>query len=219
MIDVRDSMRTQRTASGTGPEAGTAVRAKVTKNALRELIRAQRLMDSGQARQAAAHNLCEVFLELLHVRRARSVALYASGLEEPGTHLARRALAAIGVRVLLPVFKGPGEVWWIDDAGPPADIHFLTEVRRAASSLSRRTLDDVAVVLVPALAVDTLGRRLGHGSGHYDPVLSRLGPDTLKVAAVYEREVFDAAVEPLPTEDHDIPIDAVITPSHVLHLA
>jgi 5-formyltetrahydrofolate cyclo-ligase len=75
-----------------------------------------------------------------------------------------------------------------------------------------------AIVLVPAMAVDTLGRRLGRGCDGYDRFLREIGPSTLVLCGVDDSGVFDAAVEPVPAEAHDMPVDAVITPSHLLHL-
>ena len=188
------------------------------KVALRELIRTQRLADSEEARFEAAHDLCDRFVELPYVRRARSVALYISGSFEPGTHVIRSALAARGVNVLLSVINSSGQLEWFDDPAPPSERRSPRHTVTSISAPWRSALDEVSVLLVPALAVDTLGRRLGRGSGCYDTVLGSLGPNMLTLAAVYEREVFDAAVEPVPAECHDVPIDAVITPSRVLRL-
>jgi 5-formyltetrahydrofolate cyclo-ligase len=79
-------------------------------------------------------------------------------------------------------------------------------------------MDDVDLVLVPALAIDTRGRRLGRGRDGYDGLLGT-GPNRpLVLGAVHDCEVLDAAVEPLPDEPHDVPVDAVITPSHILYI-
>jgi 5-formyltetrahydrofolate cyclo-ligase len=207
LTDVNHPVRAEQTVSDPGLDTGAGTRARVAKEALRGPIRAQRLMDSEETRRAAAHDLCRVFMELPQVRRARSVALYTSAEEEPGTHLARKALAALGIRVLLPV-TGAGATAWVYDADPLCDVRSRDEAPPWARPQHCPTLDDVAVLLVPALAVDTLGGRLGRGLGHYDRVLRQFGPNTLTMAAVYEREVFDAAVEPLPAETHGRPAAA-----------
>jgi 5-formyltetrahydrofolate cyclo-ligase len=74
------------------------------------------------------------------------------------------------------------------------------------------------VVIIPALAVDTLGNRLGLGAGFYDRALRTIDPGVSVFAVVYENEVLDAAVEPVPAEPHDRPVDAVITPHRCLRL-
>jgi len=75
-----------------------------------------------------------------------------------------------------------------------------------------------AVVLVPALAIDRAGFRLGQGGGYYDRLLADVprhadgGP--LLVAVVHDDELLDA----LPHEPHDRPVDAVLTPTAYLPL-
>lgn len=66
------------------------------------------------------------------------------------------------------------------------------------------------VVLVPALAVDRRGVRLGQGGGYYDRTdLVRRRPRPAVVAVVFESEF---VAEPLPAEPHDLRVDAVLTP-------
>ncbi|NEC18679.1 5-formyltetrahydrofolate cyclo-ligase, partial [Streptomyces parvus] len=66
--------------------------------------------------------------------------------------------------------------------------------------------------LLPGLAVDGAGMRLGRGGGSYDRVLARLtaaGAHPSLVVLLYENEV----VARVPAEPHDHPVDAVITPA------
>jgi 5-formyltetrahydrofolate cyclo-ligase len=63
-------------------------------------------------------------------------------------------------------------------------------------------------VLVPALAVDSAGRRLGRGGGSYDRALARVGPLIPLIALIYNDEL----VEHVPTAPHDIPVRAAVTP-------
>jgi 5-formyltetrahydrofolate cyclo-ligase len=74
------------------------------------------------------------------------------------------------------------------------------------------------VVIVPALAVDTLGNWLGQGGGFYDRTLRTVDRAVPVFALVHETEIFDAAVEPVPAEPHDRPVDAVLTPNRCLRL-
>lgn len=65
------------------------------------------------------------------------------------------------------------------------------------------------VVLVPALAVDRTGLRLGRGGGSYDRALARVGSGILTVGLVYDDELVDS----VPAEPHDQRLRAVVTPS------
>ena len=66
------------------------------------------------------------------------------------------------------------------------------------------------VVLVPALAVDRSGFRLGRGGGSYDRALARVGEQVPVIALLYDHELVDA----VPVQEHDRPVRAVARPGH-----
>ncbi|TFV62656.1 5-formyltetrahydrofolate cyclo-ligase, partial [Blastococcus sp. CT_GayMR20] len=68
---------------------------------------------------------------------------------------------------------------------------------------------DADAVVVPALAVDHFGFRLGRGGGYYDRALVHARPDAVLVTVVFDEERFAE----LPREAHDRPVGAVVTPS------
>ncbi|MDR3232870.1 MAG: 5-formyltetrahydrofolate cyclo-ligase [Planctomycetaceae bacterium] len=68
-------------------------------------------------------------------------------------------------------------------------------------------LDDIDVVLVPGLAFDRSGSRLGRGKGYYDRFLKKLKPSALKIGLAFECQIFDE----IPADGSDVPLDLVIT--------
>jgi 5-formyltetrahydrofolate cyclo-ligase len=64
-------------------------------------------------------------------------------------------------------------------------------------------------VLVPALAVDRVGVRLGRGAGCYDRALARVGPQVPTIALVYDGELLDE----IPADSHDQRVRMVARPS------
>jgi 5-formyltetrahydrofolate cyclo-ligase len=64
------------------------------------------------------------------------------------------------------------------------------------------------VVIVPALAVDLAGRRLGRGGGSYDRALARVGASILTIAPLYDGEL----LAEVPAGSHDQPVRAVALP-------
>ena len=68
----------------------------------------------------------------------------------------------------------------------------------------------VDAVLVPGLAVDRRGNRLGRGGGSYDRALARVGGRAFTCVVLHDGEVVDI---PLPREPHDVPVAAAATPS------
>jgi 5-formyltetrahydrofolate cyclo-ligase len=75
--------------------------------------------------------------------------------------------------------------------------------------LPESTIRDATTILVPALAIDREGRRLGRGGGHYDRSLPLANPNTRRVAIVRDEEFVDH----LRTEPHDFRVTGVITPT------
>ena len=74
-------------------------------------------------------------------------------------------------------------------------------------------VEPVAVdwVLVPGLAFDLRGYRLGRGGGYYDRLLPTLRPDAPRWALCFDCQWVDA----LPVEPHDVPLDGIVSPTHL----
>jgi 5-formyltetrahydrofolate cyclo-ligase len=135
--------------------------------------------------------------------RAQRVAAYAAVGTEPPTE----ELFVHCAEVLLPVLLPDGDLDWAavtaaDDLRPGP--HGLLEPR--GEPLGVDAIATCDLVLVPALAVDRRGNRLGRGGGSYDRALARTGAMT--IALLYDGELVDA----LPAEPHDVPVQAVVTP-------
>lgn len=189
-----------------------------TKHGLRRSIRAARRGRPPADREADAAGLVHVVTDLPEIAAARCVAVYASMAGEPGTAPLRAALRERGVRVILPVVLPDGLLDWAEDTGElVAPVGFGGD-EPPGPRLGRDGIRQADVVLVPALAVDTLGRRLGQGAGYYDRALPLLDAGVPVVAVVHDGELFDAAVEPVPSEPHDVRVDAVVTPTRHLRV-
>jgi 5-formyltetrahydrofolate cyclo-ligase len=166
-----------------------------------------------------ARALAERALELPELAHARTVAAYVSVGSEPGTRALLDALRARGVRVLLPALLPNNDLDWGEYAGPGslARVQHGGKMALFEPSGARLGADAVTaadVVLLPGLAVDARGMRLGRGGGSYDRVLARLeraGAHPRLVVLLYDTEV----VAQVPAEAHDKPVHAVVTPSGV----
>lgn len=155
---------------------------------------------------------------------SRTVAVYVSLPGEPPTGPLRAALHRAGHRVLLPVLLADHDLDWVldEDHDPVGQVHpagpagAVDPLRPGGVRLGRDAVATADLVLVPALAVDAAGTRLGQGGGSYDRALARLrataaGP--LVLAVVHDEEVLDDAV--LPREAHDVPVHGALTPRGV----
>ena len=152
------------------------------------------------------------------------VAAYASYGTEPGTGRLRGLLELAGVRVVLPVIRGDGGLDFAWDTGTVDSGSVSPGVPEPTGPIAASGLDGLValacrVALVPALAVDLQGNRLGKAGGYYDRLLANLhrldaGSRPLLVAVVHDDDV----VGSVPTEAHDVAVDAVLTPSRYLVL-
>jgi len=177
------------------------------KSALRSRLRAARAARSAEELASAEVALARHGVPAWH--EARSVAAYASVRDEPPTRALLDGLIACGVTVLLPCVDGDVLGWaayggWDDLV---ASERGLLEPRGARLT-SAAAMREVAVAIVPALAVDRRGNRLGRGAGYYDRALAEGRPATV-VGVVFEDELLDS----LAAEAHDVPVHAVLTPA------
>lgn len=144
-----------------------------------------------------------------------TVAAYVSIGNEPSTRALLDRLRAAGVRVLLPVLLPDNDLDWARYEGAGRLVRAGRGLLEPASGrLGPEAVTGADVVLLPGLAVDGRGLRLGRGGGSYDRVLARLeraGADPALVVLLYDTEVLAR----VPAEPHDRHVHAAVTPSGV----
>ncbi|MEU8342096.1 5-formyltetrahydrofolate cyclo-ligase [Actinomadura meyerae] len=182
----------------------------LSKAGLRAEMLGRRAAMRPEERSAAARRVRDALLSVPEVEMAGTIAAYASIGDEPDTRSLLFALWKRGTYVLLPVLLPDGDLDWASYEGPDSLVPGArgclepSEPRRGPGAIA-----GADVVLVPAVAVDRTGMRLGRGGGSYDRALARVGPAILTVAPLYDGEL----VEALPSEPHDRRVRAVATPS------
>ncbi|MGY1600975.1 5-formyltetrahydrofolate cyclo-ligase [Geodermatophilus sp. SYSU D00815] len=186
----------------TDPEGAGAVKA-----ALRERFLSRRRTRPAPERAAAAAAVTSALLRRL--AGTRTLAAFVPEDTEPGAGRLPAAYTQLGARVLLPVVPPEGaELVWAVDTGRLAPGRYgLPEP--LGPRLGATAIGAADVVVVPALAVDRRGVRLGRGGGYYDRALVHARPDAVLVAVVFDDELVDE----LPAEEHDRLVSAVVTPS------
>jgi 5-formyltetrahydrofolate cyclo-ligase len=185
------------------------------KNAVRREVLDARALLSAETVREAATLLARRALGLPELAAAGTVAAYVSVGCEPGTRTLLDALRARGMRVLLPVLRADNDLDWGVYEGPEHLVgagYGLLEPDGARLGVD--AVLEADAMLLPGLAVDDRGTRLGRGGGSYDRVLARLtvaGAVPALVVLVYANEV----VARVPEEPHDHPVHAVVTPEAV----
>jgi 5-formyltetrahydrofolate cyclo-ligase len=164
---------------------------------------------SDSARTQASRLIRDHVLEMPEVAAAGTIAAYYSIGAEPDTRRLIFALWKRGSYVVLPVLLPDGDLDWASYEGPdslapgPRGLLEPTEPARGPATVARAD-----VVLVPALAVDARGYRLGRGGGSYDRALARVGGQVPTIALLYDDELLPA----VPTEPHDQRVRLAVRP-------
>ncbi|WP_315298502.1 5-formyltetrahydrofolate cyclo-ligase [uncultured Actinomyces sp.] len=145
-------------------------------------------------------------------------ALFVSTPLEPDMSLA----LGLFPRALLPVLRNEAGAplseprWGLWEAGSALATPGPPPAQPAGEALGSEALAGADLILIPALAASEDGTRLGQGGGWYDRTLLHRNPESPIVAVVFDDEVLAAGR--IPREPHDVPIDAIITPTRTLHV-
>lgn len=183
----------------------------IGKGVLRRRLVAARTAMSSSSRTEAGRLIRDHVLEMPEVAGAGTIAAYYSVGTEPDTRGLLFALWKRGSYVVLPVLLPDGDLDWASYEGPdslspgPRGLLQPAEPVRGPGTIARAD-----VVLVPALAVDRSGQRLGRGGGSYDRALARVGPQVPTIALLYDSELLPR----VPAVEHDQPVRAVARPGH-----
>ncbi|HLQ53584.1 MAG TPA: 5-formyltetrahydrofolate cyclo-ligase [Streptosporangiaceae bacterium] len=192
-------------AAGTGAAAGL----QAAKAALRRRLVAARGLLTDLQRAEAGRQLRDTVLALPETQMAGTAAAYYSIGTEPDTRGLVYALWKRGTYVLLPLLLPGGDLDWACYEGPdslaagPRGLLEPAQPPRGPSAVASADL-----VIVPALAVDRRGRRLGRGGGSYDRALARVGGPVPTIALLYDDELLDQ----VPAGPHDLPVRLVARP-------
>ena len=181
-----------------------------TRRALRDRLLAGRRQLTPAERAGAGRDIRDAVLSLPETQMAGTVAAYYSIGSEPETHGLLFALWKRGSYVLLPLLLPDGDLDWASYEGPdslrpgPRWLTEPTETPRGTGAIASADL-----VLVPALAVDHSGLRLGRGGGSYDRALARVGTQVPTVALLYDSEF----VPHVPAGPHDQRVRMIARPA------
>lgn len=167
-------------------------------------------MDS-RTRTALSRAIVWDIVETSVYRRSNMIMAYASFGSELQTDEFLRHVLDQGKILLLPRVNRQRElleVYWVQD--PVQDLQVGTWGIREPrpGRCARVELAVIDFVLVPGLAFDRRGGRLGYGGGFYDKLLAEsLSPCAWLVAGAFESQM----VEKVPVDEHDMPMDVVVT--------
>jgi 5-formyltetrahydrofolate cyclo-ligase len=163
----------------------------------------------------ASEMLTVNLLALPEVTGARTVLAYHAMPEEIDPAPAVERLRDTGAMIAYPRIEAPGVV----------ALHLVTAetvllpgpfgLAEPPAGSPRVDPELVDVALVPGVAFDASGRRLGYGGGYFDRLIPRLREDCAVLGIAFDMQIVDA----VPAEEHDARVQAVVTPTRVVWAA
>lgn len=184
--------------------------ARADKKRLRAEARAARAALSAEERAERSRAIAERALALPEVAAAEAALAYGATPEEADPAPLLAELRARGARIALPrVERELLTMHWVASDGDLEAGAFGLRQPRAESPLA--AAEEIGLVIVPGVAFDEHGARLGYGAGYYDRLLPLL-EGAPRVALAFDEQVYPA----LPVESHDVPIDIIVTPTRAI---
>lgn len=180
------------------------------KKALREQAHANR--NAQPDKDPLSEQICAAFMALPDYAAARTVLFYVDARSEVRTRHSLPDALTRGKKIVVP---------WCNDQGE-LELFHLTSMEELSLGMYKilepkpelRLLpekivkvEELDLVMVPGVAFDRRGARMGHGKGYYDKLLEHARRDTPLVALAFECQLFDE----IPTAAHDVYMDKVIT--------
>ena len=182
----------------------------MTKGQLRTTILRQLQQQKEDDRRRRSEAIRRKVFRLTAFRRAQIVCCYVALPYEVQTWRMIEDMIAKGKRVVVPVTAARTRRLWLSEVRDPAaelgrGAHGVWEpLPKVRRSVPLRTVD---LVLVPGVAFDRRGHRLGHGLGYFDRFLSRLPKTTPTIGLAFRFQLLDR----LPVTSHDYAVQTVVT--------
>jgi 5-formyltetrahydrofolate cyclo-ligase len=167
-----------------------------------------------EVRIAHAYAIAERMLHLPEIVDASAVMLYGASPEEADPSVLEMALRDLGKRIAYPRVAGGHDltIHWVDD--PDVLVVGAFGLKQPRDGTPTATLGEISAIVVPGIAFDEAGNRLGFGGGYYDTLLEGPGaPPTIGIA--YDEQL----VDDVPHEDRDRPVDVLVTPTRTIRCA
>ncbi len=181
----------------------------MAKQQLRRAVLAALHTESPAALSAASTQIRQRILESDRWRRSRTILAFAPMAREPDIWPLIAGALDEGLEVFLPRYVAADDRY--EPAllrNPEADLQpGKWGIREPVAACPAGTLKQLDFILVPGVAFDVSGRRLGHGRGYYDRLLAEISGWNCGVAFACQ------IVAAVPTSPRDIGMDGIVTPS------
>ena len=162
-------------------------------------------------KDALSQQICAAFVALPEYAAARTVMYYVDVRSEVRTRHYLQTALTHGKRIVVPYcVEKELELFLLEQMDELAiGMYKILEPKAELRSLVAKRIEpkELDLIMVPGVAFDRRGARMGHGFGYYDKLLQHARPDAPLVALAFECQLFDE----IPTAAHDIFMDKIIT--------
>ncbi|MCK5675811.1 MAG: 5-formyltetrahydrofolate cyclo-ligase [Verrucomicrobia bacterium] len=183
-----------------------------SKQQIRREIETQRKALDAQWLETASARVVETLLSMDVFQSAETVALYMAISGEVNLDSLFQKCRELGKRTCIPVFNTKEKLYEMAEITPETECLTGHYGIREPLSPCLFPMDNVDLVVVPGVAFDRKGNRLGRGGGYYDRLLEGFSGASSAVA-------FDFQVLPsIPLEQHDKPVDVLVTETEIMNV-
>lgn len=184
----------------------------------KQAVRKQARTNRGQQenKDELSRRIVGAFMSLPEYALAETVLFYVDVRSEVRTRFDLPFALTSGKTLVVPWCNDAGELelFQLRDMNELAvGMYGILEPQKKLREQSQRriSIEAIDLAMVPGVAFDFQGARLGHGKGYYDKLLRDARPDTSLVGLAFECQVF----ERIPTADHDVLMDQIVTEQRV----
>jgi len=177
----------------------------MTKDSLRRYVRAQKRQYTAEQLAAMSEGICSRVLASAEWQEAGTLLLYYPLADEVDVRPLIEDAFENGKRVLLPVCKGDELELRLYEGAASLTEGAFGIMEPTGLLFAPEDYPDIQLALVPGMAFDSMGHRLGRGKGYYDRLLPKL-TETRLLGICFPFQLLDV----VPAEAHDINVQVVV---------
>ena len=182
------------------------------KEKLRKEIKEKRKKQTKEEQRKKSKEIKEKLFNLKEYKESKTVLFYVSYNGEVFTHeMIKEALK--NKKVIVPISNTETQTLCLSilDSWDDLETGSYEILEPKKDCIKEVSIDQIDLVIVPGVAFDIYGNRMGHGKGYYDKLLGKT--KTTSVGLCFELQI----VEKIPTESHDKPVDIIITEKRIIN--
>lgn len=182
------------------------------KEKLRKEVKERRKKISKEGNRKKSKKIKEKLFNLKEYQDAKTILFYVSYNGEVFTHQMIKEGITNKKNIIVPISDKKKKKLILSKLKNWNDLSIgsyeILEPKK--EKIDKASLKEIDLIIVPGIAFDLKGNRLGHGKGYYDRLLKKT--DAVKIALCFEFQI----KENIPTDKYDVPVDIIITENKII---